>query len=148
MKHRTLTSMLVCACLVTVSVASAQGRPDGPHGRPGGPPGAHGGHGPGGPGPGPGHGGPGRGPQHGPDRNDHYDRFDQRVNDRNGYGPRRWDRGDRIPVTYRSRQYVVDDWRGYRLPPPARGQQWVAVGADYFLVGVATGLIAQAIFGR
>lgn len=141
MKHRLLTTLLTCACLVSVSAVSAQGRGNGPQGH-GGPSNDYGR---------PGNGPGGHGPQRGPDRydrHDRYDRFDQRVNDRNGYGPQRWNRGDRLPMTYRSRQYVVNDWRGYRLAPPPRGQQWVAVGADYFLVGIATGLIAQAVFGR
>lgn len=42
--------------------------------------------------------------------------------------------GDSLPVGYRSGQFVVDDWRGHRLPAPRWGQHWVQVGADYALV--------------
>jgi len=44
---------------------------------------------------------------------------------------------------YRSRQYVVEDWRGHRLHQPPHGYQWVQVGGDYVLVAIATGIIAQ-----
>lgn len=42
--------------------------------------------------------------------------------------------GDSLPAAYRSGQFVVDDWRGHRLPAPRWGQHWVQVGADYALV--------------
>ena len=57
-------------------------------------------------------------------------------------------RGGRIPAEYRSRQYVVNDWRAHRLSAPLRGQQWVQVGADYALIAVATGLIAQLVLNQ
>lgn len=61
-----------------------------------------------------------------------------------GTGPyRRWHRGDRLPVQYRSRQYVVTDWRLHRLSAPPRGYHWVQYGADYMLVAIATGVIVQ-----
>ncbi|QEI05585.1 hypothetical protein FXN63_06825 [Pigmentiphaga aceris] len=72
------------------------------------------------------------------DRADHY---------RHGPGPR-WSRGDRLPRDYRGRQYIVNDWRGHRLAPPPRGAHWVGVGADYLLVGIATGVIMQAVLAR
>ena len=54
-------------------------------------------------------------------------------------------RGGRIPSEYRRHQYVVSDWRAHRLHAPARGQQWVQVGADYALIAIATGVIAQLV---
>jgi|GEM_PF-462223 len=54
-------------------------------------------------------------------------------------------RGQRLPPQYRSRQYVVDNWREHRLSPPPRGYQWVQTGADYVLVAIATGLILQLL---
>ncbi|MDF3838022.1 RcnB family protein [Cupriavidus basilensis] len=69
------------------------------------------------------------GAQHRDDRGDHGDRDNARG------GPGHWNRGDRLPPEYRDRQYVVDDWRGYGLPPPARGRHWVGIGADFYLVG-------------
>jgi Ni/Co efflux regulator RcnB len=68
--------------------------------------------------------------------------FDQRERE---YGARNWHRGDRIPPEYRSRQYVVDNWRAHRLSPPPRGYEWVQVGGDYVLVAIATGIIAQLL---
>lgn len=68
---------------------------------------------------------------------------------RYGAGPdRRWYRGDRVPYQYRSHQYVVSDWRRHRLSPPPRGYHWVQYGADYMLVAIATGVIAQLILSR
>ena len=54
-------------------------------------------------------------------------------------------RGDRLPPEYRSRQYVVDDWRGHRLSAPPRGYQWVQSGGDYLLVAIASGVIASIV---
>ena len=89
------------------------------------------------------------------DRGDN--RFDNRRqndfrNDRgpgyaNARGPQ-FHRGGHIPNEYRSRQYVVNDWRGHRLAPPPRGQQWVQVGSDYALIAIATGLIASIVLSQ
>lgn len=103
---------------------------------------------------GPGRGGPDRG---GPNRGgpggrdfgrdharDMHDRRDMR-----GAGPdHSFHRGDRLPPQYRSRQYVVNDWRGHRLNAPPRGYQWVQVGGDYVLAAIATGLIATLILNQ
>ena len=60
----------------------------------------------------------------------------------------RWKRGDRLPHVYLAPHYVVHDWnaRKFRRPPP--GHRWVRVGTDYFLVGVATGVILHAVFSQ
>ena len=94
----------------------------------------------------------------GDDRRDMDRRHDNRRTDppghaRNDYprgaGPdHRWNRGDRVPPAYRTRSYVVDDWRGHRLSAPPRGYQWVQYGGDYLLVAVATGIIASMILGN
>lgn len=80
-----------------------------------------------------------------------YEQPDMRRNDRNNFynarGPE-FRRGGHIQREYRSRQYVVSDYRTHRLSPPPRGQQWVQVGADYVLIAIATGLIAQIVLGR
>lgn len=66
-----------------------------------------------------------------------------------GVGPGyRYYRGDRLPPSMRSRHYVVNDWRGHHLSAPPRGHRWVQVGADYVLIAVATGLIAQFVLSR
>jgi Ni/Co efflux regulator RcnB len=66
------------------------------------------------------------------------------------YGARgpEWRRGGHIPPEYRSRQYVVNDWRAHHLHAPPRGYQWVQVGSDYVLVAVATGIIAQLLLNQ
>ncbi len=103
----------------------------------------------------------------GPDPRYQQDSRDNRGNrdDRNG-GPRGFDRrdarndwqygargpqfyrGGHIPPEYRNRQYVVNDWQTHRLSPPPRGQQWVQVGADYALIAIATGVIAQLVLNH
>ena len=57
-------------------------------------------------------------------------------------------RGERIPMEYRNRQYVVDDWRGHRLSAPPRGYHWVQSGGDYVLVAIATGIILQVLLNH
>lgn len=80
-------------------------------------------------------------PQHRPTAH-HHDRGP-------GVGPdHRFHRGDRLGPDYRHRQYVVNDWRGHHLHQPPRGHQWVQVGADYVLIAIATGLIAQIVLSR
>ena len=66
-----------------------------------------------------------------------------------GVGPEHeYYRGDRLPVEYRHRNYVVDDWRGHHLSAPPRGYHWVQSGADYVLVAIATGIIAQILLSQ
>ena len=66
-----------------------------------------------------------------------------------GVGPSHsWYRGDRMPYEYRTRHYVVDDWRGHHLYAPPRGYQWVQSGGDYLLVAVATGIIASILLSQ
>jgi len=56
-------------------------------------------------------------------------------------------RGDRLPAHYRS-QRGMNDWQARQLHAPAQGQQWVQVGADYALIAIATGVIAQLVMNR
>jgi len=120
-----------------------------------------------------GHGGPG-GPRH-EQRDDRHDRRDDRHDrrddrhdrrdhrydarqdyrpgshfDRNGYQPRpaEWRRGGRLPPEYRNHNYVVNDYRAYRLQAPPRGYQWIGVGGEFALAAIATGVIAQIIVSR
>jgi Ni/Co efflux regulator RcnB len=81
--------------------------------------------------------------------NDHRnDRRDDHRDDR-GAGPSHaFHRGDRLPTEYRSRQYVVDDWRGHHLSAPPRGYHWVQTGGDYVLVAVSTGIILNFLLGN
>lgn len=69
--------------------------------------------------------------------------------DERGAGPNhQFQRGDRLPVEYRHRNYVVDDWRGHNLSAPPRGYHWVQTGGDYVLVAIATGIILQLMLNQ
>ncbi|MDP2260980.1 MAG: RcnB family protein [Caulobacter sp.] len=75
-------------------------------------------------------------------------RFGQRPGDSvdSRYRPR-WSAGDRLPPQYRQRQHYVEDWqkRGLRRPP--KGYRWIRYNdTNYFLVALATGLIAQTVY--
>jgi Ni/Co efflux regulator RcnB len=80
------------------------------------------------------------------DRHDNRDRRDDRRHDSRRYGysharpvyrHARWERGRH----YYGPNYVVRDYRHYRLRPPPRGYHWVRANNDYLLVAVATGVI-------
>jgi Ni/Co efflux regulator RcnB len=86
----------------------------------------------------------GRQSNRGEDRGRANERHDER-----GAGPNHEFRpGQRLPVEYRHRQYVVDDWRGHHLSAPPRGYHWVQTGGDYVLIAIATGIIAQLLLGH
>jgi len=92
-------------------------------------------------------------------RDDRGDRNGDRDHGRERGGPG-WDRqhgvgpdhdvyrGGRLPSYYRSNQYVVDDWRGHHLRQPPRGYHWVQTGAEYALVAIATGVIADILLNQ
>jgi len=48
----------------------------------------------------------------------------------------------------RARASDIRDWHGHGLRQPPRGYQWVGVGADYLLVAVASGVIAQIVMSQ
>ena len=135
MNKRTALAALLALGMGFSAVAQAQPHgdprrapPPGAHHRPGPPPAPH--HGP--------HphfdGRPGPGPHHAPQAH------------RRGAGPdHRWVKGYRLPPQYRSKQYVVHNWRSHRLSAPPRGYQWVQYGGDYMLVAIASGVIAQLV---
>jgi Ni/Co efflux regulator RcnB len=79
-----------------------------------------------------------------------YDQRDGRWNDRrpdyNARGPE-FHRGGYISREYRGRGYEVD-YREHRLSRPPYGHRWVQVGADYVLIAIATGVIANIILSR
>jgi Ni/Co efflux regulator RcnB len=73
-----------------------------------------------------------------------WDRRDER-----GAGPNHaFYRGQRLPTQYRSRQYVVNDWRSHQLRAPPRGYHWVQTGGDYVLVAIATGVILELLLNQ
>ena len=93
----------------------------------------------------------------GNNRNDRNDRNNGRGNgqqqrfDRGerGAGPdHAYYRGERMPYEYRTRQYIVEDWRGHHLSAPPRGYHWVQSGGDYILVAIATGIILQLLLNN
>ncbi|MBX3658838.1 MAG: RcnB family protein [Ramlibacter sp.] len=99
----------------------------------------------------------------GHDRNDHrYERGRDHRDDgdrHDYYGPHgthyyygargpEWRRGGHIPPQYRSRQYVVTDWRAHHLYAPPRGHEWVQVGSDYVLIAIATGVITSLLLAQ
>ena len=65
----------------------------------------------------------------------------------NARGPE-FRRGHHIPGAMRSPQYVVINYRQHHLQAPPRGHQWIQVGADYVLIAVATGLIANILLNH
>ena len=70
-------------------------------------------------------------------------------NGERGAGPdHQFYRGGRLPAQYRSRGYVVDDWRGHHLSAPPRGYHWVQTGGDYVLAAIATGVILQLMLNN
>jgi Ni/Co efflux regulator RcnB len=79
-------------------------------------------------------------------RDDHGDRWDDRAH--YYYGARHYHRGDRLPVRYRERIYVVDDWSHRHLYRPPYGHVWVRVDGDYVLMAIATGIIASIILNN
>jgi Ni/Co efflux regulator RcnB len=93
--------------------------------------------------------GNGRGPPPQWDNRGRGNAYGPAVREGRGAGPDdRYYRGDRLPEAYRSRRYVVDDWRGHHLSAPPRGYQWVQSGGDYLLVAIATGLILQLLLNN
>jgi len=59
---------------------------------------------------------------------------------------RRWEIGRRLPREYWLHEYFVDyELYGLEMPPP--GYQWVRYGPDLLLISLATGAIAQSIYG-
>lgn len=75
-------------------------------------------------------------------------RDDRRWEERRAEQRREWRRGARLAPEYRTRHYVVDNWRGHRLRQPPRGYHWVQQGPDYLLVAIATGVIADLILNH
>jgi len=72
-----------------------------------------------------------------------------RRDDSRGGGPRHdLRRGGKLHKEYRNDRYVVNDWRGRHLSAPPRGYHWVQTGNDYVLAAIATGIIAQVLFGN
>jgi Ni/Co efflux regulator RcnB len=89
-------------------------------------------------------------------RPDQYDRYDRRG-DRHfryyggSYGYQgyrgRWRTGQRYPY-YRSRQYIISDYRAYNLPPPRAGYRYYRDdNGDVVMAAIASGVIGLIIGG-
>jgi Ni/Co efflux regulator RcnB len=86
-----------------------------------------------------------------------WDRHDNRRADRefryyggrHGYNGYRgsWRTGQRYPY-YNDRQYVISDYRAYRLPPPRSGYRYYrSDNGDVVMAAIASGVIALIIAG-
>lgn len=64
-----------------------------------------------------------------------------------GYQQRDWSYGQRMPSSYRSSQYVVNDYNRYGLRAPPRGYHYVRSGNDVVLTARSGGLITAVIAG-
>lgn len=63
-----------------------------------------------------------------------------------GFYSHRWIRGERLPVAFYGRPYIVNDFYGYGLYAPPRGYHWVRVDGDAVLAAVATGIVLDTVF--
>lgn len=63
-----------------------------------------------------------------------------------GYRSMRWHVGHRMPPPFYARPYYIDPL-AYQLRMPPRGYRWVRVDRDVYLVSVASGLIADVLYG-
>ncbi|MFC5580926.1 RcnB family protein [Rhodanobacter terrae] len=89
---------------------------------------------------------------HGRDREVRYDRDDDRgyyVRHDRGRHEGWYKRGGYIPVEYRDRRYVVEDWQTYHLRQPPYGYRYVR-GDDgqFLLVAIASGVIADILLSH
>ncbi len=64
-----------------------------------------------------------------------------------GYYYRHWGYGDYLPFGWFADPYWVTDYWDYDLPVPPFGYQWVRVGPDVLLINIATGFVAETIYG-
>lgn len=93
-----------------------------------------------------------RGHDHDRDRQVRYDRDDNRgyyVRHDRGRHEGWYKRGGYIPVEYRDRRYVVEDWQTYHLRRPPYGYRYVR-GDDgqFLLVAIASGVIADILLSH
>ena len=63
-----------------------------------------------------------------------------------GYYEHSWRRGERLPVAYYQRPYVIGNYHDCGLRAPPRGYQWVRVNGDAVLAGIATGVVLESVF--
>jgi Ni/Co efflux regulator RcnB len=64
-----------------------------------------------------------------------------------GYAPRHWSYGQRLPNAYFARNYWITDFLDYALFAPPPGLVWVRVGDDALLIDEYSGEIIQVEYG-
>ncbi len=64
-----------------------------------------------------------------------------------GQAKKMWRRGERLPPVYLGPRYFIAEPRVYHLELPRHGHRWVVIDGDAYLVEVATGVVAQTVFG-
>ena len=64
-----------------------------------------------------------------------------------GYAPRRWSYGDRLPSAYFGRGYWITNYWIYSLSAPPPGLVWIRVGNDALLIDEYTGEVIQVDYG-
>jgi hypothetical protein len=64
-----------------------------------------------------------------------------------GYAPRRYYRGQRLPLALILASYIITDYTSYGFAPPPPGDAWVRVGPDAVLVDQGTGDVADTVNG-
>ncbi|NKZ37447.1 RcnB family protein [Oleiagrimonas citrea] len=92
----------------------------------------------------PGHAGRGHGRGHGnPHAGKHgYGRLHHDRGRKEGW----YHKGGRVPEMYRSRRYVITDWRAHHLHAPPPGYRWQrSDNGDFLLVAITTGVILNII---
>jgi surface antigen/Ni/Co efflux regulator RcnB len=64
-----------------------------------------------------------------------------------GQAKKMWRRGERLPPVYIGPKYFIAEPRVYHLEQPRPGHRWVVIDGDAYLVEVATGMVAETVFG-
>ena len=62
-----------------------------------------------------------------------------------GYTTRLWRCGDRLPLSYYSARYVLDDYYNYDLYAPSYATAWVRVGNDVLLIDMVSGEVLDVV---
>ena len=65
----------------------------------------------------------------------------------NGWGYRRWNSGQALPLLFLTQSYFFSDYGSYGFGAPPYGYVWVRYGPDLLLVSRRTGRIRQVIYG-
>ena len=65
-----------------------------------------------------------------------------------GKAKKMWRRGERLPpAAYIGPKYFITEPRIYHLAPSRPGHRWIVIDGDAYLIEVATGMVAETVFG-